>query len=107
MLFHRQDSSFVPSVDRIFFVLFPLGRGGGGALIYYVLASRGALIRRGRLFEGGAYSSIYGNHIQHRPRTSLARLIGTPNGLPREHHAYVHKIYILMFTYIVTVLLLE
>ena len=47
MLFLRQDSSFGPSVDRVFFVFFPWGRVGGAYLIF--LASRGELIQRGAL----------------------------------------------------------
>ena len=58
MLFLRHDSSFGPSVDRIF-LYFPLGRGGGslqkGGAYLIFLASSGTLIRRGR-----ANSSIYG-----------------------------------------------
>ena len=56
MWFLRRDSSFGPSVDRTFFVFFPWGGlwGGGGGLFeggtcLIILASKGALIRRGAL----------------------------------------------------------
>ena len=58
MLFLRQDSSFGPSVDRIFF-FFSLGEGWRGRLFeegaYLIfLASRGgANSKGGRLFEEG------------------------------------------------------
>ena len=43
MLFLRQDSSFGPSVDRIFFVFFPWG--GMGGRLFNIFSLKGALIR--------------------------------------------------------------
>ena len=53
MLFIRQDSSFSPLVDRIFFVFFSLGEGWGGALIYIFSLKGGAKSKGALKFEGG------------------------------------------------------
>ena len=60
MLFLRQDSSFGPSVDRIFF--FSLGEGGGGRLFNIFSLKGGANSKGGggAYLKEGANSSIYG-----------------------------------------------